>query len=267
MKICFRENNFEYVIIYSVNDNMINITCTHIEEYYTWQCTIADNISSNDEELKNSIVSIKLTPKKTFELIKNYHDHCLNSIYSFKFPEKIKSPTSKLVIEFITRLPAFDEHDDIKVIFLEPLIISDSDRFNNKLLNLEEKFMKQIKILKNDNDIMNNKLSELQNLVDESKQVNNFLMQTLQTLATKQELNTFVKKTEQLVPKQELNMFVKKTEQSLVTREELSMLIKKIESLVTKEELNMFAKKTDVVTLTQKRNWFGNQTEIKNNSH
>lgn len=216
--ISFRENKFNYIVSYSPSNNMTNIECTHIEEYYVWQSTIADDIYTNEDELKKSYIAIKLTPKMIFDLIHSHVDRKLNPIYSFKFPEKIKAPTSQLMIELITKLPMYDEHEDIKVFFLQPLTISDSDRFNNKFLNLEDKNIKQMQLLHNENDELRREQAKLYELINESKQIIHLLTQTMQTLATKAELSN-------LATKQELGSYIAKTElANLVTKQELAAL-------------------------------------------
>ena len=132
------EKQFKYTISY-FND-VINIECLHLEEYFIWRGIFEGITSINNfpGSFSQTISSALL-----FKLLKEYKNSTLHPIYRFVFPESSKNRKTNLVIELIIKMP-YEEMEDYKMIVLIPGKIDESQRFDYKLnktkIALEEKY-------------------------------------------------------------------------------------------------------------------------------
>src|SRR5271154_5851432 len=132
----FSEGPFIYTIKYLSTDYMLDIKCSHNEEYYVWSKTISDNFLS-DQNITKSCVQIILTPLLVFKIFEEFVNKTLNNIYSLSFPKNYKTPDTLLVIEITTKMPYLDAINRINI-YLEPMLITEVDRINIKLARLKE---------------------------------------------------------------------------------------------------------------------------------
>jgi len=132
----FSEGPFIYTIKYLSTDNILDIKCSHNEEYYVWSKTISDNFLS-DQNITKSCVQITLTPLLVFKILEEFVNKTLNNIYSMSFPKNYKTPDTLLVIEITTKMPYLDVMNRINI-YLEPMLITEVDRINIKLARLKE---------------------------------------------------------------------------------------------------------------------------------
>jgi hypothetical protein len=128
-ELTFSKYPFNYKILYF--DQEISIECIHQEEYFSWREIIRENITSKDVDL-NSSLHIPTRPSKLFRLFCEYKENRLDSIYTFKFQDNFKDPGIPITIELETKLP-YDDDIDYKVIYLQPVRIDESKRFDFKI--------------------------------------------------------------------------------------------------------------------------------------
>jgi len=172
-EIRFESSPFNYVIEYTEDNNTIKITCSHCEEYFCWSKTISDPIQT--EKCGNisghSTFGLAMTPKLLFKILKEFCDGKLINTFELKFPESYKTVTTKLPIKINTKLPYSDDID-VKIIYLEPDSITESDRFDFKLDRMEKRISEEyLSIIKQ----LQQEIVELKNVLnkttDENKKI------------------------------------------------------------------------------------------------
>jgi hypothetical protein len=92
--------------------------------------TIDTNMFPTETDFVKSHISIRITPKQLFDLLRKYNNKTLHPIYSFKFTEReIKTSETQLVIELKIILSDSDSTEDVdtKICFLEPKQVFDAE--------------------------------------------------------------------------------------------------------------------------------------------
>lgn len=238
---------FSYSIEYYGKDNIINIVARHCEEFYSWNITISESLSSTERTCNNSnssSLNFTIDPELLFILLKEFYNDTLNPMHEFKFPNDYKSPDVNLPIEIVTRLP-YKKVEDIKMIYLKPINTTEAERFDYKLRNvkkmIESNYVEQIRALEDKistlEKFINNKLEEkdldeirnkINKLVTQKQLTNNYVNNSqLVTYATKNDIKNFVNTTD-------LNHYATKTD---------------LNNYASKIELINYATKTDLYNL------------------
>ena len=176
--ISFFNSPFTYTITFSPDDTMMEISCSHSEEYFTWSKIIDQDIITEFVDLKTSNLHLKVSPVLLFKLITEFKNGSLDPIYKFKFPEAYKTWDTSLVIELITRIP-YETTTDHKIIILDPVTVSDSDRFNFKLAHVKD-IMEQ-----NNNNTISSLTMEIKDLKDQVANLKNEMHGVIKEYATK----------------------------------------------------------------------------------
>ena len=192
-KFTFDEKQFEFNVQHHSDDNATFIECIHNEDYYAWSLSM--NEKTNSES--NKYLKFPITPQYLYKLLFQYKEGLLDKIYEFKFPESYKDPTSNIMFELCIKLPYDDNLVDIIPFFLEPSVISDSDRFNKKLLNLKESMVAE---KKNELESLKDELVSLKNefvsLKDKYDNLSNFLENYVTKDELEKELDAMTNETE-----------------------------------------------------------------------
>ena len=180
-KFTFDEKQFEFNVQHHSDDNATFIECVHNEDYYAWSLTM--NEKTNSES--NKYLKFPITPSYLHKLLYQYKVGSLDKIYEFKFPEKYKVPSSNIMFELCIKLPYDENLVDTIPFFLEPSEISDSDRFNKKLLNLKESMVAE---KKNELESLKDELESLKNEFVSLKNKHDNITNLLSNYVTKDEL-------------------------------------------------------------------------------
>lgn len=86
-KITLEENDFQFNIEFSENDDTLFIEAHHTEEFLFWSKTLSAEVSS---ESSNQQFTLQYTPGDIFDILKKYQDETLDENIEITFPEKIK---------------------------------------------------------------------------------------------------------------------------------------------------------------------------------
>jgi len=177
--ITFTVEAFTYIAKYLPSDNMLDLKCSHNEEYYSWSKIIGDEskqeTTSQDMHNQNqthnvtstsSCVQIIPNPMLIFKLLEAYKNKTLNDIYTLSFPKDFKTYDTPLVIEIHTKIPYIAEIDK-KRIYLSHIPMTEADRVNLKLTRLKETIIEpqrnEIISLKTQMKTLNDSILPLQN--------------------------------------------------------------------------------------------------------
>ena len=161
-KFTFNEKEFEINVRYNLNDTTF-IECVHNEDYYAWSLTMNEKTTTES----NNYLNFPITPSYLHKLLYQYKEGSLDKIYEFKFPETYEDPSLNIMFELCIKLPYDENLVDTFHFYLEPSEISDSDRFNKKLLNLKESMVaekkNELELLKDELVSLKDELVSLKN--------------------------------------------------------------------------------------------------------
>jgi len=255
--ITFTVEAFTYIAKYLPSDNMLDLKCSHNEEYYSWskiiseeskQETPSQDIPNQNQNVTStsSCVQIIPNPMLIFKLLEAYKNKTLNDIYTLSFPKDFKTYDTALVIEIHTKIPYIAEIDK-KRIYLSHIPMTEADRVNLKLTRLKE-------------TIIEPQRNEIINLKTQMKTLNDSILplQNSQQFDIKSEMQAldakFPQKSDILAVENKLNALETKLnalETKLITSE--GKLLSKLEAEINTID-NGYSRKTDAITLTTNAN-------------
>ncbi|AKI79035.1 hypothetical protein [Acanthamoeba polyphaga mimivirus] len=171
----FTVNGFNYVIKFSKTCvPSIHITCTHVEEFYSWSFTTDKNI---DNQIPTNTIEnvakqdIKIHPKMLFDMFCSFKNNSLEKMFELVFPKDFKTHETNLNIYIFTTI-AYSKYVDHKYISLAQVEISEYDRFLLKSSKANKLFMEQTKKELNDmreiNETLKNEINNTKNIFNES---------------------------------------------------------------------------------------------------
>ncbi|BCS82817.1 hypothetical protein QLL95_gp1306 [Cotonvirus japonicus] len=142
-KIEFINGDFNYVVEFTTKNigfDLINIKCTHREEFYCWSFTTSDVIKTSNlltkQNKDSGSLNISIKPEMLYNILSAYKNNTLDKIYQIKFPVSFDSHESTITIELTTVLPMMDSYRDVKFIVLDPKKIDEVERCSLKFMRL-----------------------------------------------------------------------------------------------------------------------------------